>query len=360
MSFRFLSPRWYLGMAALLLCGCVVNNAQAAGTPRGRRINEFVEPRSDEVTTNLHQLTDKKDGLKQLEEDLYRPLQSFAPQSSLDGVVARPPLPRAEPAIQSKRVKELLERRKNWVFMTPEDLLAAPTVDEILKTPQIQHESKEKEDLSAVERYYQRLAAKQPEVNTPVQLDDKNQPDSPKEVITGEQRDLKDEFNLPSGIRETAEALNKLLDPANSDNPFAFASKRIDFADTFGLVSDLPSKEETQQRDKFMNEYHKLVDPSWRPPTVANPGNARSVLPDLTAPPAEPAVSTPSPASAAPRSVFDVQMDVVDPRIGPANLPDVNAQALGQTRPTPVSPKVESPRVMPGAPSFTAPKRAFR
>ena len=56
-------------------------------------------------------------------------------------------------------------------------------------------------------------------------------------------------------VEETAEALNKLLDPANSDNPFAFASKRIDFADTFGLVSDLPSKEETQQRDKFMKNF---------------------------------------------------------------------------------------------------------
>ena len=42
--------------------------------------------------TNLHQLTIKKDGLKEMEEGLYRPLPSSTSQSSLDGVAA--PLPR--------------------------------------------------------------------------------------------------------------------------------------------------------------------------------------------------------------------------------------------------------------------------
>src|ERR1035441_1606605 len=84
----------------------------------------------------------------------------FTPKSSLEGVVAPPPRPPAESVIQSKRVRELLERRKNWVFMTPEDLLAGPTVDDILKTPQYDANGEEKKELSPMLAYYRRLAAK--------------------------------------------------------------------------------------------------------------------------------------------------------------------------------------------------------
>ena len=76
-------------MSGLLVC-----SAQTGGKERGRPI-EFSEPRSDEVTTNLHQLTSKKDGLKQLEEDLYQPLQSVHAQEFARGRgrSARPPAP---------------------------------------------------------------------------------------------------------------------------------------------------------------------------------------------------------------------------------------------------------------------------
>src|SRR5512137_1118385 len=116
MSFRLSSLRFCSGAAALAVSGVLVGSAQAGSRESGRSI-EFSAPRSDEVTTNLHQLTSKKNGLKQLEEDLYRPLQSFAPKSSLEGVVAPPVRPPSSSVIESKRVKELLERRKNWVFM---------------------------------------------------------------------------------------------------------------------------------------------------------------------------------------------------------------------------------------------------
>ena len=132
MSFRLSSLRICCGLVVVAVISLLPCGAQTGGRQRGRSI-EFSEPKSDEVTTNLHQLTSKKDGLKQLEEDLYAPLQMFTPKSSLEGVAAPLPRPPAGSVIQSKRAKELLERRKNWVFMTPEDLLAGPTVEEILK-----------------------------------------------------------------------------------------------------------------------------------------------------------------------------------------------------------------------------------
>src|SRR5512147_1595955 len=121
MSFRLCALRVCRATVTLAVTGLLVSSAYAADRQRGRPI-EFSAPKSDEVTTNLHQLTSKKDGLKQLEEDLYKPLRSFTPKSSLEGVVAPPARPPSPPVIQNKRVKELLERRKNWVFMTPKDL----------------------------------------------------------------------------------------------------------------------------------------------------------------------------------------------------------------------------------------------
>src|ERR1039457_4562947 len=108
MSFRLLSLQICLGVVLLAAGGLLVCSAEAGEKERGRPI-EFSVPKSDEVTTNLHELTSKKDGLKQLEEDLYKPLQMFAPKSSLDGGVAPPVRPPAGSVIQSKRAKELLE-----------------------------------------------------------------------------------------------------------------------------------------------------------------------------------------------------------------------------------------------------------
>ena len=88
MSFRLSSLRIWFGLTAVAMSGLLLCSALAGEKQRGRSI-EFSQSKSDEVTTNLHQLTSKKDSLKQLEEDLYAPLQMFAPKSSLEGVVAR-------------------------------------------------------------------------------------------------------------------------------------------------------------------------------------------------------------------------------------------------------------------------------
>jgi hypothetical protein len=350
MSFRLSSSRICLVAAVLFLGDLLGGSVWAAGRPRGRPINEFPVPGSSEVTTNLQQLTSKKDGLTQLEEDLYKPLQSFAPKSSLDGVVARPPRPVTGPVIQNKRVKELLERRKDWVFMTPEDLLAAPTVDEILKVPELGLDGQEKKNLPAMERYYQRLAAKRPEAKNPLQPGSNDLLGPPTEVNPASESVLHEDMNLPSSLRESAEALSRLFDPGSSDSPFARGATRGSLSDTFGLRINTPSKVQVQEHKKVMDEYRMVVDPSWRPHPLA----------DAALPTVKPAEITPTTASPAPRSALDMQSDVLHPRLGPLNLPDVNARALGQTRPIPPLPNVESTRAASATPTFTAPKRSFR
>jgi hypothetical protein len=358
MSFRLSSLRFWFGVAALAWGGLLVCSAQTGGKERGRAI-EFSEPRNDEVTTNLHQLTNKKDSLRQLEEDLYQPLQSFSSKGSLEGVAAPlPPGPPAGPVIQSKRARELLERRKNWEFMRPEDLMAEPTVEEILQAPQYDAEGRRKEDLEPIERYYQRLAGKRPGGKSPNPAkDDDDLFGSPGKAKPRDEIASQDDSNLPSGLRETAQALKQLSKSDISGDPFARGSVRGDSSDIFGLGDNMPSKEQMADHQKLMNEYHSIVDPSWHPPAVTDLANPAAGLTDAGQAQRNAAAGLAGSSSPAPHTGLAAQWDVLNPLLGPAGLPDVNAQALGQSRPAPPLPAVGTPTV--AAPSFTAPKRTF-
>jgi hypothetical protein len=360
MSFRFSSLQIWLAAATLVLSGLLVGNALTRSKERGRPI-EFSLPKSDEVTTNLHELTSKKDSLKQLEEDLYKPLESFSPKSSLEGVVAPPPRTPSAPPIQSKRVKELLERRKNWAFVSPEDLVGAPTVEEVLKTPQIGPDGQEKKELPAVERYYRRLSNKRVEPDNPLQPKNEDLFGMPSKSDARDDRDSQEDSIIPSGVRESLQTLNKLVESDRSDGRFYRAAPHRDLSDTFDLGNQPLSKEQMQEHKKLMDDYRSMVDPSWHPPAVATPENLLTTLAaDAVASSAEkPPVGLPSSLSPAPPTAFEVQMDVTSPRLGPAELPDVNAHALGQTRSAPVLPTSDPTRVPPPAPTFAVPKRAF-
>ena len=354
MNFRLSSVPICSGLVAVAASGLLLCSAHAGGKEHGRPI-EFSEPKSDEVTTNLHQLTSKKDGLKQLEEDLYKPLQMFAPKSSLDGVVAPPVRPPAGSVIQSKRAKELLERRKNWIFMTPEDMLAGPTVEEILKSPQYDTTGREKKELQPIEQYYRRLAAKRLSGNTLAQSTDDDLFGPPKTSNPRDQLDSRDDSNLPSGLRESALALKQSLAPDTSRDPFARSAPRSSSSDIFGLGDNAPSKEQALAHKNYMDEYRSLLDPGSQRPTAAIPINPLLGFAD-GARPTKPGAGLAGPSSLATPKGLEAQMDVTHPILGPAGLPDVNAQALGQPRSAPLLP-VESPKMV--TPTFTAPKRAF-
>src|SRR5205085_6669548 len=92
-----------------------------------------------------------------LEHDLYKPLQNFSPRSSLDGMDAPTPQPSVAHVIQSKKVRELLERRKNWVFTSPDDLTGASKAEDIFNLPEYGADGKENKKTAAVENFYERL-----------------------------------------------------------------------------------------------------------------------------------------------------------------------------------------------------------
>ncbi len=361
MTFRRSNCQICLAAVALLTLGSLlVCNAQTRPRRGGRSI-EFSLPRGSEVTTNVHQMTSKPDELKQWQENLYRRLPMGEPQSSLDGVIVPPTRPAVTSTIQSKRAKELRERRKNGDAMTPEDLLLMPNIEEMLTTSTPGKDSKKTADLQEFDQYFGLLSDK-PSMN-----DDKQQPKDDERLRSRSQSDSSDDVavdqdpNIPKNVREAVDKLNTQFESAKSDSPFAPDAERASRSDIFGFGNHTPSKEQTLERKKYMDEYRSVLDPTYRAPTADAPFNPFTPLSDTFSPAVKlPPTATGLPTLGVPRG-FEAPADVaLNPMLGPPLLPDVNAQALGQTRSVQALQKIDSPRVTPITPSFDAPRRSFR
>ena len=108
---------------------------------------------------------------------------------------------------------------------------------------------------------------------------------------------------------------------------------------------------------KYMDEYRSIVEPGWQRPAAASPLSPLPSLADAARPAGTPAPGLGGLPGLATHKGLEAQMDVTHPLLGPAGLPDLNAQALGQPRRALELPKIESPKVV--APTFAAPKRTF-
>ena len=108
-----------------------------------------------------------------------------------------------------------------------------------------------------------------------------------------------------------------------------------------------------------MDEYRAVLDASFHTPPTAAPSGPFTGFADQATPAGKSAAGLPSASSLTPHKAFDAQADILNPVLGPAPLPDVNAQALGQTRPSAAFAPTELPRVTPLTPAFTAPVRPF-
>src|SRR5882757_9577868 len=116
----------------------VVGAAHGADPVPGRRSIQFTEPKYNQVSTNVNELRGPASGLKNLEDDLARPLKSFSldPESSLGGVSARPILP---PRVYSSqpRARSRNNPQRDWAFSTPEEILGTQTPEDILNLSEL-------------------------------------------------------------------------------------------------------------------------------------------------------------------------------------------------------------------------------
>lgn len=118
---------------------------------------QFSEPANPALTTNLNTLTVRKQSpLQKMEEDLRQPFRMFERDAGAgsERMLSRPP---AGPVIQSPKVRELLDRQKNWVFVKPEEQLVNPRDSRLLENRELDETGRPKEKLSVVEQYFESL-----------------------------------------------------------------------------------------------------------------------------------------------------------------------------------------------------------
>jgi hypothetical protein len=356
-----------VGLAALSLLLALASSASAA--QKGRSIEFSGSTTTSDVSTNLHQLTSKKDTLKEMEEDLYKPI--FSPKSSLDGVAMPQVRPQVVPMIQSKRVQELIERRKNWMFMKPEDLMAAPTAEDIFKLPEYGPDGMEKKKTPALQRYLEDLDKSTDKSklglnrNRSDQNDDllglndrsRSGRDSSRDSASNRDSDNAD------GLPQSAANLKKLFeaDPVANGIGAVPESDRNRFSDIFGLADKRTLTEQATAQKMVLDEFkHDVL--GMPGPSV---GGASAGLDSLTtlgnvpsaaARSANPLGSLGGISAGSRPGGFDTQLGTISPIFTPS-AQDNSLRVPTPASITPVQPKVETPRLAPPTPNFTAPRR---
>ena len=144
--------RWLTAMSLVAVAIGAQHNAWSQPVHRGPAIR-FSDAKDDTVSTNVSALTDRsRDNLKRLEEHLNRPFQPMGGGAEFGGGlgVTQPP---AGPMIQSKKIRELLDRKNNWAFAKPEDQMKDLSGDELLNTPQLEDQGNDKSEKTVIEQW---------------------------------------------------------------------------------------------------------------------------------------------------------------------------------------------------------------
>lgn len=143
-------------LAALGLAAMASANAQQPASPQGSGIR-FTEPEAPVTSTNLTQPGPKKPTFGGLDRTVRKPFEFFNSEDSFSGVLAPPPRRVTLPALNSRRAKELLDRQKNWVFNTPEEMYGIKSPEEMMNVREFGPDGEEKAPKNSFERYVERM-----------------------------------------------------------------------------------------------------------------------------------------------------------------------------------------------------------
>ena len=336
-----------LAAGGVLACALTADSAGAG--QRGQPI-QFSAPRDEVTSTNISQLRKKQlqDELlkQQLKEDLVGSLDLFSAKDSLGGVAARPVRPPVPSPAQNQRIKQMLELRKNWVFMMPGDLKNEPTLEELFKLREYDRDGQERKELSPLERFYESLDRER--LGATNRVGDR---------FAGSHENRRDDSFFP---RANADPLGnpplqtetKLKELFDKESGLALLPRRNGgsiFSDLFGST-ELGQMERTPAQKARLEEFKQLLEPRSPFGAPATTANSLSTLPG--------ALSPASILSATPRPVVEPLFGSISAGVGtsPAGFRDSNAKASGQSSLAPAPPR-EAAR-MP-QPILPPPKRRF-
>lgn len=316
----------------------------------------FSEPNRDTASSNLNQIVKQKSALKSLEEELKKPLDLFDVTGTGDIGKVAPLRQLPPPNLNSKHLKELLEKKekqKDWVFETPGDSGSELTPEEIFKISEFGSDGQLKKKMTPLERFYERLE-RQPAGRT-------NQTNGDESFLTEKNPDGRDEPTSLSTeknrepVAKTATPTSKQLlgdDPGSTFPADPGKTRSLSEILSFGQVE---SPETIRARAARLQEFKQLLEPRTASPPGAGGGTMtlfnRAPATGFTPPPGLEPLSI-----ASPRDSFSPPPTSVSAPPRPQGIPGI-ASGFPSLTPTPLP--VEPPRSPLASPTFNLPKRKF-
>jgi hypothetical protein len=105
----------------------------------------------------LNEIATQKGTFQNLGKEVKKPSDISESGDPGANIIAPPLRQLPPPNVNSKRLKELLDKRRDRGFETPDDLVTGLTAEEIFKITELDPDGKDKKKATKVERYYQQL-----------------------------------------------------------------------------------------------------------------------------------------------------------------------------------------------------------
>jgi hypothetical protein len=356
MTLRDFSSGNWIGLAAMtaaaLLLGVLLGKMRGQQQYRPSPSREPAPEIAAATSTNKSDgptLT-RKDGLKLLEEELTRSLKQFAPLSSpQSSIEARAQPPPMRQATSSKRKKDGDDPKRDLIFMTPEDLAKAPTLEEAFGLPEFDEQGREKPRQSAMERYFSRLDEKSAAKSSGTRRSD---PFASASESEKSRNDSRDDSSLPDSLKNSEQALRKALaSNGGLDSLFRTGpgSRSGDTAsDLFGFGQQKASA--ADPKNNWVEQYRQMLQVPF------GTGGSDSQLAGRPGSPATPESFAPTPVR---READPLPLGTLKPFSTDSSFGDPSQRVLNQWDPYYRPPTQEYKRVAPPKPTFEAPRRKF-
>jgi hypothetical protein len=225
----------------------------------------FSTPKSDDTPAVTPSLAPQNSQLPVLPDSLQAPDPALHFQAPNDLLVGPPPTvitPR------SQRMEKLLEDRKNWTLMTPEEIMGVTPADELLQSPDRDALGRKK-DTTPLQRFLDRENQMHSGPTNGWQIEQDNLPWKPS-------RNRDDLNPFAPGSDNTVNAAKKLIDYLNGRQLGEGTANRNN--NNYGWDSFSPTAQQTAMKPDpeqlaAMDRFRQLLNPAPVPTTEASPDN---------------------------------------------------------------------------------------
>jgi hypothetical protein len=254
MGFSFANLMRWLLPAGVALVVAYTAEAQHAGQRPGQAIL-FSSADDDNVSSNMPSLVAKPPGLLDFANAVQSPAANLGAASETEPQPG-PQTPAISPA-QAQRMQRLLDERKNWALLTPEQILGLPTQEKILRIPDRDAFGQPKNE-TVVAQYYER----QQQLRARTNNDNYGAADSaPRWDFSGSQElPMNPSIWTPAGGRTgNSPLMNQFLNgtPDNRATPAQAPERR--WSKSFNLPASPPKP--TTEQQAAMEQFQQLLRP---------------------------------------------------------------------------------------------------